>query len=96
MTGMGRHARIAIVGDFNPEFRTHPATNASLAHSAEALGRRVDSEWLGTADLAGDPASRLRDFDGVWISAGSPYRSAEGAFAAIRFAREHRWPLIGT
>ena len=37
----------------------------------------------------------LRDYDGIVIAPGSPYRSMEGAIDAIRFGRPQRWPLTG-
>ena len=89
-------ARIAIVGDFNPEYETHHAINRSLEHAAEALGIRMDSKWVATACAARDADRIFRNYDGLFIASGSPYRSIEGAFAAIRFARTQRWPLIGT
>jgi CTP synthase (UTP-ammonia lyase) len=89
-------ARIAIVGDFNPEYATHHAINASLGHAADALGIRMDSKWVATACAARDADKILRNYDGLFIASGSPYRSMEGAFAAIRFARTQLWPLIGT
>ena len=88
--------RIAIVGDFNPEYPTHHAINASLGHAAEALGIRTDSKWVATECAARDADKIFRNHDGLFIASGSPYRSMEGAFAAIRFARTQLWPLIGT
>lgn len=88
--------RIAIIGDFNPEYHTHHAINRSLGHAAEALGIRMDSKWVATGCLERDAEKILRLHDGLFIASGSPYRSMEGAFAAIRLARTQRWPLIGT
>ncbi|HEV8440787.1 MAG TPA: hypothetical protein VGT40_22090 [Methylomirabilota bacterium] len=83
-------ARIAVVGDFNPKNPTHLFTNAALEH----LGLRFD--WVPT-DAVGDAAEpRLGDYDGLWIAPASPYRSMEGALAAIRYARERGVPLVGT
>jgi CTP synthase (UTP-ammonia lyase) len=96
MNSAANTARIAIVGDFNPEYETHHAIDASLVHAAEALGIRMDSKWVATACAARDADRILRNYDGLFIASGSPYRSMEGAFAAIRFARTQRWPLIGT
>jgi CTP synthase (UTP-ammonia lyase) len=96
MNDAARIARIAIVGDFNPEYETHHAINRSLGHAAEALGIRMESKWVATACAARDADKILRNYDGLFIASGSPYRSMEGAFAAIRFARTQRWPLIGT
>ena len=35
--------RIGIIGDFNPEFRSHHATNDSLQHAARKLQLKVES-----------------------------------------------------
>jgi CTP synthase (UTP-ammonia lyase) len=40
--------------------------------------------------------TRLGQFDGLWCSPGSPYNSMAGALEAIRFAREHDVPFVGT
>ena len=91
-----RTARIAIIGDFNPEYETHHAINRSLQHAAASLAIQMDSKWVATGCAARDADKILRNYDGLFIASGSPYRSMEGAFAAIRFARTQRWPLIGT
>jgi CTP synthase (UTP-ammonia lyase) len=83
-------ARIAVIGDHDPRNRTHVMTDASLGHVGLA------SEWVGTDALGDDVAARLAGFDGVWIAPASPYRSMEGALAAIRYARERGVPLVGT
>jgi CTP synthase (UTP-ammonia lyase) len=89
--------RIGVVGDFDPSFVVHTATNESLAHSAARLGVTVDVTWLPTPSLVGaDATERLAIFDGLWLSAGSPYRDRRGAFAALRFAREQGKPLVAT
>jgi CTP synthase (UTP-ammonia lyase) len=81
--------RIAVVGDYAEKKETHRATNAELA----AAG--VDFAWVPTTAV-GDPSRSLSDFDGVFISPGSPYASMDGALAAIRYARESGLPLVGT
>jgi CTP synthase (UTP-ammonia lyase) len=96
MSAAGRVARIAVVGDFNPEYETHHAINRSLGHAAEALDMRMDSKWVATGCVERDAEKILRNYGGMFIASGSPYRSMEGAFAAIRFARTEGWPLIGT
>jgi len=88
--------RIAIIGDFNPEYETHHAITASLDHASDALGLPLKSKWVATACAGRDAEKILRNYDGLFIASGSPYRSMQGAFAAIRFARTHGWPLIGT
>jgi CTP synthase (UTP-ammonia lyase) len=59
--------------------------------------RALNIRWLPTEALAGaDGESVLARCDGLWAAPGSPYRSMEGALRAIRFARERRWPFLGT
>lgn len=83
-------ARIAVVGDFDSRNPTHAFTDASLEHVGLAR------EWVGTDAIGADAASRLAPFQGIWIAPASPYRSMEGALAAIRYAREKGVPLVGT
>jgi len=83
---------IGIVGDRNPELHVHRFTEAAFGHVA----RPVPFEWIPTEELAAAPPERLDRFTGFLISPGSPYRSAEGALAAIRHARERRLPTLGT
>jgi len=88
---------VGVVGDFEPGFRAHRATDAALGHAAHALSIAVDVRWLPTAALtAADAAPTLERCDGLWIAPGSPYQSLDGALRAIRFARERDWPLVAT
>jgi CTP synthase (UTP-ammonia lyase) len=47
-------------------------------------------------DASGEWDERLAAYDGVWIAPASPYRSMDGALAAVRYARERGVPLVGT
>lgn len=85
----GARARIAVVGDFDPSNRTHQFTNAALEHVG------LEFAWVAT-DSSGDWEARLTAYDGVWIAPASPYRSMDGALAAVRYARERGVPLVGT
>jgi CTP synthase (UTP-ammonia lyase) len=94
---MIRPVRIGIVGDYNPEFVAHTTTDESLRHVADARGVAIESEWVPTSSISpADPAASLDRWDGLWISAGSPYRDRDGALAAIRFARERLRPMVAT
>jgi len=94
---MSSCARIGILGDFNTEFKSHHAINASLEHAAGKLRIKVESEWLPTPSLAKPSAQeKLATFDGLWASPGSPYQSMEGMLRGIQFAREQNWPFLGT
>jgi CTP synthase (UTP-ammonia lyase) len=89
--------RIGILGDFNPEFRSHRATNDALQHAAAKLGLIVESAWLPTPSLVEPGAQKiLESFDGLWASAGSPYKSMDGMLKGIEFARRRDWPFLAT
>lgn len=97
MTNVADTVRIGILGDFNPEFRSHHATNDSLQHAAAKLGLTVESQWLATPSLVDDSAKKtLESFDGLWASPGSPYKSMDGMLKGIEFARRRDWPFLGT
>jgi CTP synthase (UTP-ammonia lyase) len=83
-------AFIGVVGDFNSSNPTHRFTNEALDHV------RLSFEWVATDALDDVPETRLARYDGLWIAPASPYRSMEGALAAIRYARERGVPLVGT
>ena len=92
---MVRPVRIGVIGDFNPGYPSHIATDEALGHAAAALSIPLELTWLPTPQLEGD-VSLLEPCDGLWCSPGSPYQSMEGALQAIRFAREHDRPFVGT
>jgi CTP synthase (UTP-ammonia lyase) len=81
---------IGVVGDFNPTNRTHLFTNGALGHVG------LTFEWIATDAVGEKPEQRLADYAGLWIAPASPYRSMDGALAAIRYARERGVPLVGT
>jgi CTP synthase (UTP-ammonia lyase) len=84
-------APVGIVGDFDVRRPTHVATGEALAHAG------IEAEWVATTDvMPDDPRARLRRYAGLFIASGSPYRSMDGALAAVRFARERGVPLVGT
>jgi CTP synthase (UTP-ammonia lyase) len=94
---VGDTVRIGILGDFNTEFRSHHATNDALQHAATKLNVPLVSEWIPTPSLV-DPsaAKKLESYDGLFASAGSPYKSMEGMLKGIEFARRRDWPFLGT
>jgi CTP synthase (UTP-ammonia lyase) len=83
-------AHVAVVGDFDPSNRTHAFTNAALEHL------KLGYEWVATDSVPAQARTRLGGYAGLWIAPASPYRSMDGALAAIRYARERGVPLVGT
>jgi len=89
--------RIGVIGDFEPGYHTHFATNAAVYHAATKLKIAVELRWLPTPALTeGDGDKILRRWDGLIASPGSPYKSFAGMLRGIRFARERNWPFVGT
>lgn len=94
---MAETVRIGILGDFNPEFPSHHATNDALQHAASKLNLKVESQWLPTPSLVEPEAQKvLESFDGLWAAPGSPYQSMDGMLKGIEFARRRDWPFLGT
>ncbi len=85
--------RVGIIGEFDPTFRPHAATNDALAHSVAAEGLSISAEWLSAAAV--DVAALVR-YSAIWVAPGSPYKSLDGALRAIRHARENGTPCLGT
>ncbi|WP_406043778.1 hypothetical protein OG799_05625 [Micromonospora sp. NBC_00898] len=86
-------ARLALVADRSPAVRSHTRLPALLAALRDRHAVDLDAYWIPTEEVA---ASRLDDFDGIWLLPGSPYRSEEGALAAVRTARTGGIPFLAT
>jgi CTP synthase (UTP-ammonia lyase) len=94
---MKGEAKIAIIGDFEPDRPSHKATNEALSHAADALSVVVSTDWLPTQVLETEAGRvKLKEYHAIFCAPGGPYRSMTGALEAIRFARERGWPFIGT
>jgi CTP synthase (UTP-ammonia lyase) len=81
--------RLVVLGDRNPEFRTHQEFDAALA----MMPNTVEARWVHTDS---EEAARTRDADGLWVVSGSPYKNDEAVFAAIESARTSGQPFLGT
>jgi CTP synthase (UTP-ammonia lyase) len=82
---------VGVIGDLDLRNPTHRFTNEALAHAG------CEYAWVPTDEIGHQPDPAALDrFDGLLIAPGSPYRDMEGAIAAVRFAREHGVPLVGT
>ena len=88
---MEPRVQVGVVGDYDGRNHTHRATNAALAHAG------ISFEWVPTPEVpSARPEQRLAGYRGLMIAPASPYRSMEGALAAIRLARERGVPLVAT
>lgn len=88
--------RLAIIGDYDENFRPHVATNEAIEHSLEKIKLPVVSEWIPTESIESNFESIMSRFNGYWIAPGSPYKSMTGALKIIKFCREQGIPTLGT
>jgi CTP synthase (UTP-ammonia lyase) len=89
MSSPGPDVLIAVVGDHSPAYLTHALTDEAFSD----LGVRI--EWVPTPTVLQDP-SVLGSYGGCLMAPGTPYTSMEGALEAVRYARTHDLPLLGT
>jgi CTP synthase (UTP-ammonia lyase) len=83
--------RVGLLGEFKPQNKAHHAIPRALAAASE---NTVETAWVSTDSVA--KGASLAHLDGLWCVPGMPYSSADGAIAAIRFARTNHLPFLGT
>lgn len=89
--------RIGIIGDFEPTYHSHFATNAALYDAATMLNVPLRVRWIPTPTLDNADAPKiLSPWDGLIASPGSPYKSFTGMLCGIEFARTRDWPFTAT
>lgn len=89
-------ARIAFIGDFNPEVLAHRAINESLELWRAGGGLPIEPLWMGTDTILPGDEAQFRRFSGFWCVPATPYCNTAGALWAIEFARTHGVPFLGT
>ena len=87
---------IAIIGDYNDDFRPHKATNEAINHAVHKFNLDVEARWISTDTIEGNFADIIKKYSGFWIAPGSPYKSISGALKLIKYARENNIPTLGT
>ena len=91
---MQKH-RVALLGDYNPEVTAHRAIPIALELAGKQLAVPVEPVWIHSTELR-DPEKDLAGFHGLWVVPASPYADTENVLAAIRFAREQKFPFLGS
>src|ERR1700742_677921 len=88
---------IALVGKYVdlPDAYLSPAE--ALKAGGFANDARVNIRWVTSDDCenADDAAGQLDGVDGILIPGGFGVRGIEGKIGAIRYAREHKIPILG-
>ncbi len=88
--------RIAIIGEFDNNFRPHIATNEAIEHVRNSVGFEFVADWVSTEYVESNFEETLKNYNGFWIAPGSPYESMIGALRLIEYARQNNIPTIGT
>jgi CTP synthase (UTP-ammonia lyase) len=91
---MRSELRIGLIGDRDVTVKAHQAIPRALELAERALTVPIIAEWIPTVQIR--DRSRVEALDGIWTVPASPYRSMDGALQAIRYAREHECPFLGT
>jgi CTP synthase (UTP-ammonia lyase) len=86
--------RIGLIGDKSDAIRAHAAIPRAL--ELVRPGQPMALVWLPTDRLSHASDADLQPYNAFWCVPGSPYASLDGALRAIRFAREHARPFLGT
>ena len=95
-----RSCRIALVGKYVAVRDAYKSVHEALQHAGMAKDAHVEvvpieAEELENSKGKKDNGKQLGGFDGILIPGGFGSRGVEGKIAAIRYAREHKVPLLG-
>ena len=88
--------KIAIIGEFDANFRPHVATNEAIAHCAKELNYNYKADWIPTDHLEKNLKKIVSDYDAFWIAPGGPFKSLQGVLNLIQYLRKHKIPTLGT
>lgn len=89
-------SRIAIIGEYTPDFRPHRATNEALAHVLASGHYSLDYHWISTQGIENQFEQITAQYQGYWIAPGSPYQDMQGALRIIGHTRLKHIPTLGT
>lgn len=84
---------LPLLGEYTPTFQPHISTSAAIQHSCSLLSIEVEAVWVSTETISD---SLFEVYSGIWVAPGSPYKNMDKTLWAIRYAREHGIPCLGT
>jgi len=80
--------KIAILGDFNPIYKTHHALNDSTRQVKKFFGSEIQFDWIAT-DIFDFKSAFNKIYCGLWLAPGTPYKNDENVISTIKYAREN-------
>jgi CTP synthase len=88
--------RIAVVGKYTQLLEAYKSLNEALTHGGIANKYKVKVKWIDSELLENDPIeSHLNDVSAILVPGGFGKRGTEGKILAIKYAREHKLPVLG-
>src|SRR5260370_13884472 len=81
---------VGLLGDCKEQRKGHHAIPTALSAASEG---GVETPWVSTDSV--EKGESLAEYHGLWCVPWMPYRSADGAISAIRFARTSHLPFLG-
>jgi CTP synthase len=89
--------KVALVGKYAGLVDSYVSMNEAFRHAGAACQTRVKVEYIEAEAFEKDPksASKLNNYDGIFIPYGFGPRGTEGKMKAIQFARENNIPFLG-
>ncbi len=86
---------IAMVGKYMTMSDTYFSVIEALKSSGWQTPYKVNIQMVDSEMIEQEGPEKLRGYDGICVPGGFGNRGIEGIITAIKFAREHRIPLLG-
>src|SRR5438552_13649142 len=86
--------KIAIMGDFKLGYSIDHALNDSIRHAKKEFKEEIQCDWIAT-DMFNSDIIFNRQYSGLWIAPGSPYKSMKSVINAIYYTRTKKIPTLG-
>jgi len=88
-------SKIAILGDFNPIYETHHRLNDSTRDVQSILKKEIQFDWIATDTFNCKVVFESKNYKGLWIAPGSPYKDMNNSLDAIKYVRQNKIPTFG-
>ncbi len=82
--------QLGIVGDHNPQYESHKATDMCIPLATAEMGIDVETQWISTRELS---TSDISSFDALIVATGV-YEDQSAVLDALRMAREGKIPTL--
>ncbi|WP_225741491.1 glutamine amidotransferase-related protein [Rouxiella badensis] len=90
-----RRLRIALIGTYQDQLESYPATLASLGDAAEAQGTLTEIVFIPPRSSEHVLQSTLKDIDGVILPGGSDMQNVAGQIRVAHYCLKHGIPTLG-